>query len=419
MIQYYMMVMRSLYSHLFQEVEYKHMGKFFKSLMDVQSARKIFLDAAQPVKSIEILPVETADHRILADDIVSEMDVPHYSRSAMDGYAVKADDIIGASPSSPVMLKLTYGDITSNTCSIVHTGSPIPRGADAVVMLEDSRVIKATIEITTQVHPGKNVGEIGEDVAAGEMVFKAGHQLRPADLAVLGSMGIRDIEVFHKPLIAIIPTGEEVVPRGIPLESGQVWETNSLMTASYVSRTGGIPRINDIVSDDPQLICKAIHANSDANMLIICGGTSVGKRDHVAAVIKEMGELPVHGIAISPGKPTALGIVNKKPILCMPGYPVAGYIALLAFGKDMIRKIGHIPLTQEKILKLPLYRKITSRQGYETYVRVRIKDDTTVEPVMTSGAGILSSVAKADGYVIVPPNIEGYGAGTMVDVILF
>ena len=394
------------------------MNKLFRSLMDAQSARKIFLDAAKPIESIESLPVEIADNRILADDVVSETDVPHYSRSAMDGYAVKADDTIGASPSSPVMLILTDSDIIPNTCSSAHTGSPIPAGADAVVMVEDSRIISATVEITAQVHPGKNVGEIGEDVAAGETILKAGHRLRPGDLAVLGSMGIRDIEVFHKPLIAIIPTGEEVVPRGIPLEPGQVWETNSLMTASYVTRIGGIPRINDIVTDDPQLICKAIQANSDANMLIICGGTSVGKRDHVPAVIKKIGELPVHGIAISPGKPTALGIVNKKPILCMPGYPVAGFIALLAFGKDMIRKIGHIPLTQENILKLPLSEKITSRQGYETYVRVRIKDNSIVEPVMTSGAGILSSVAKADGYVVVPPNIEGYEMGTRVDVVI-
>ncbi|MCD4844098.1 MAG: molybdopterin molybdotransferase MoeA [Methanosarcinales archaeon] len=394
------------------------MNKLFRSLMDAQSARKIFLDAAKPIESIESLPIELADNRVLADDVVSETDVPHYSRSAMDGYAVKADDTMSASPSSPVMLMLTDGDIIPNTCSSVHTGSPIPRGADAVVMVEDSRIINATVEITTQVHPGKNVGEIGEDVAAGETILKAGHRLRPGDLAVLASMGIRDIEVFHKPLIAIIPTGEEVVPRGIPLEPGQVWETNSLMTASYVTRIGGIPRINDIVTDDPKLICEAIQANSDANMLIICGGTSVGKRDHVPAVIKEIGELPVHGIAISPGKPTALGIVNKKPILCMPGYPVAGFIALLAFGKDMIKKIGHIPLTQENILKLPLSEKITSRQGYETYVRVRIKDNSIVEPVMTSGAGILSSVAKADGYVVVPPNIEGYEVGTLVDVVI-
>ena len=394
------------------------MDKLFRSLMDAQSARKIFLDAAKPIESIESLPIELADNRVLADDVVSETDVPHYSRSAMDGYAVKADDTLGASPSSPVMLMLTDGDISPNTCSSVHTGSPIPHGADAVVMVEDSRIINTTIEITSQVHPGKNVGEIGEDVAAGETILKAGHRLRPGDLAVLASMGIRDIEVFHKPLIAIIPTGEEVVPRGIPLEPGQVWETNSLMTASYVIRIGGIPRINDIVTDDPKLICEAIQANSDANMLIICGGTSVGKRDHVPAVIKEIGELPVHGIAISPGKPTALGIVNKKPILCMPGYPVAGFIALLAFGKDMIKKIGHIPLTQENILKLPLSEKITSRQGYETYVRVRIKDNSIVEPVMTSGAGILSSVAKADGYVVVPPNIEGYEVGTLVDVVI-
>jgi len=393
------------------------MDKLFKSRVDVNTARQVFLDIVQPLKGIESIPVEVADNRILASEVCSEQNVPHYKRSAMDGFAVRAEDTLSASPVSPIILKLTE-EVIQNTCKRVHTGSAMPAGADAVVMLEDSRLMNGAVEITAQVHPNKHVGEIGEDVMAGEMLFEPGHQLRPGDLAVLGSIGIRDIEVYHRPLIAIIPTGEEVMPRGTVLNPGEIWETNSLMTASYVRKFGAVPRISDIVIDNYELLRQAILAGLDADMLIISGGTSVGERDLVPSVIAEIGELLVHGVAISPGKPTALGIVNQKPVLCMPGYPVAGLVALLVFGKDAIQKLGHIPKIPEIIKRLPLKDKITSRQGYQTYVRVRIADNM-VEPLMTSGAGILSSVAKADGYVVVPPNIEGYGAGTEVDIISF
>lgn len=394
------------------------MDRLFKSRVDMHTAREVFLEVVQPLYGTESVPIEAADNRVLAADVVSEQNVPHYRRSAMDGFAVRAEDTLGASLASPVLLRLSAGDVIPSTCRKVHTGSALPGGADAVVMLEDSRLMNSAVEITAQVHPYKHVSEIGEDVEAGEKLFESGHQLRPFDLAVLGSIGITDVEVFHRPLIAIIPTGEEVVPRGTLLKPGEIWETNSLMTASYVRKLGAVPRISHIVTDDYDLLRQAILAHTDADMLIISGGTSVGERDLVPSVIEDIGEVLVHGIAISPGKPTALGIVGQKPVLCMPGYPVAGLIALLAFGKDVIQKLGHIPRKPETVIRLPLKAKIASRQGYHTYVRVRITDNE-VEPLMTSGAGILSSVARADGYIVVPPNIEGYGAGTNVDVHVF
>ncbi|MCL7412729.1 MAG: molybdopterin molybdotransferase MoeA [ANME-2 cluster archaeon] len=394
------------------------MGRLFRSRMDVDMAKKLFFGAIKPIKRKESVPLETANGRVLSSDIEAEHNVPHYRRAAMDGYALKADDTLGATPSSPVVLSLSDGDVEPGTCRRVHTGSAIPGGADAVVMLEDTRILGRMVEIMSQLYPGKHVGDIGEDVAAGELLLPSGHQLRPADLAVLASAGISDVEIYHKPLVAIIPTGEEVVPRGKPLEPGQVWETNSLMTACYVRQYGGFPRMDDIVTDDPKLIRQALQDNSDADMIVISGGTSVGERDHVPAAVEALGEVLVHGVAISPGKPTALGVVMGRPVLCMPGYPVAGLVALLVFGIPAVQKLGHIPFRPETIVRLPLKEKITSRQGYQTYVRVRIRD-RGVEPVMSSGAGILSSVARADGYVVVPSNIEGYGAGTRVEVILF
>lgn len=394
------------------------MSKLFNSYMDLNDAKSLFFSCVQPINRIESVPVEGADGRIIAAVVVSEMNVPHYRRAAMDGFAVRAEDTISASPTSPVILELTGGDVATGTCRRVHTGSVMPEDSDAVIMLEDSRSLVGSVEITAQAHPGKHVGIIGEDVAQGEIIFKKGHLLRPADLAVLASIGMMDVEVYHKPLIAIIPTGEEVLPRGSRINPGQVWETNSLMTAAYVKRMGGNPRVSNIITDDVELIHQALSANSDADMLIICGGTSVGERDQVPAAIKDMGELLVHGVAISPGKPVALGTVKGKPVICMPGYPVAGLVALLVFGKTAIQKLGHIPLRPETIVKLPLREKITSRPGFTTYVRVRMRGGR-VEPVMTSGAGILSSVALADGYVVVPHNIEGFSAGTEVEVIFF
>jgi molybdopterin molybdotransferase len=394
------------------------MDRLFRSIVDLNTARNTFFDKIQPIKRIESIPIENAQNRVLASEVIAECDVPHYRRAAMDGYAVKAADTIGASTSSPVVFTLTEKDISPVNCKRVHTGSAMPPGADAVVMLEDTRSMNTVVEVMAQVHPEKHVGGIGEDVAAGERLFSAGHQLRPWDLAVLVSTGIVDVEVFHRPLVTIIPTGEEVVERGTPLEPGQVWETNSLMTASFVRKIGGIPRISRIVTDDLQLIKRSILTGSDADMIIISGGTSVGERDYVPAAIETLGELLVHGVAISPGKPTALGVVKNKPVLCMPGYPVAGLIALLVFGKEAIRILGHFPKKMPELLRLPLKEKITSRQGYHTFVRVQIKQGE-VEPLMASGAGILSSVARADGYVVVPPNVEGYSAGTVVDVFLF
>lgn len=394
------------------------MGSLFRSRMDVDTAKKLFFEAISPIERKECVPLEAANGRVLSSDIEAEKNVPHYRRAAMDGYALKADDTLGATLTSPVILTLNDGDVEQGTCHRVHTGSAIPGGADAVVMLEDTRVTGMRVEIMSQVHPGKHVGDIGEDVTAGELLLPSGHLLRPGDLAVLASTGISDVEIYQRPLVAIIPTGEEVVPRGEPLGFGQVWETNSLMTACYVRQSGGSPRMNDIVTDDPELIQQALQDNSDADMIVVSGGTSVGERDHVPAAVEALGEVLAHGVAISPGKPTALGVVNAKPVLCMPGYPVAGLVALLVFGIPALQKLGHIPSGPETVVHLPLKEKITSRQGYQTYVRVRIKNGS-VEPVMSSGAGILSSVARADGYVVVPSNIEGYGAGTLVEVILF
>ena len=389
----------------------------FKERMNANEAKELFLRAFPPVQDTETLQIGDCDGRIIAEDITANTDVPHYRRAAMDGFAVRASDTLGAGTGSPVVLKLGQA-VDKGMCMTVHTGSPVPEGADAVVMMEDTVLHGDSVEIFAQLHPLKNIGETGEDIRKGETVLREGHRLRPCDIAVLASLGIKNIKVFRKPLVAIIPTGEELVSREKPeIKEGEVYETNGLMASLYIGRWGGVPRLFDIVTDSPEKIKEAIMSALDADMIIVSGGTSVGRRDYVTALVGSLGNLLVHGVGISPGKPTALGIINGKPVVCMPGYPVAGIVALYFFARAALRKLAHMPGEPDRTVRAVLSGKIASRIGYKTFARVRIESGKAI-PLATSGAGILSSVSKADGFVIIPPNVEGYNKGEEVEVVL-
>jgi molybdopterin molybdotransferase len=389
----------------------------FKKRINADEARELFLNSFPPLSDIEVLPIVDGDGRIIAENITANIDVPHYRRAAMDGFAVIASETLGACASSPVMLRLA-NIIEKGTCVRVHTGSLMPEGADAVVMIEDTQFCGEMVQILAQSHPFKNVGAIGEDITKGELIQEHGHRLRPCDIAVLASQGIGTLKVFRKPVVVIIPTGEELVQREKrDLKPGEVYETNGLMASLYIKKWGCEVRSLKIVTDSPDLIKEAILSNLDADMVITSGGTSVGKRDYVPAVVDSIGKLLVHGVGISPGKPTALGIVKGKPVVCMPGYPVAGIIALFFFARSAVRKLGNIPDEPDHIIRAVLSEKIYGRTGYKTFARVKLENGKAIH-LATSGAGILSSVSKADGFVILPENIEGFNAGEEVEVVL-
>ncbi len=404
----------------------------FRKIANADEAKEFFLRAIRPVDEKEILPIANCEGRITAEDVNADADVPHYRRASMDGFAVRSSDTMGAGVNSPVILRLAPS-VENGTCARVHTGSPVPESSDAVVMLEDTVVHDDTVEVFSQIHPFKNVGEIGEDISKGELIISEGQVLRPCDIAVLASLGIENLNVFRRPMVAIIPTGEELVPRGKrkPVE-GEVYETNGLMASLYIKKWGGIPKLFEIVTDDPEKIKKAIQSASNADMIIISGGTSVGRRDYVPAVVESLGALFTHGIGISPGKPTALGFVNMKPVICMPGYPVAGMVALYYFARPAFRKLAHIPDEPDRVVRAVLSEKIPGRTGYKTFARVKLEKGTRYQitpyfdseiiqqaiPLATSGAGILSSVSKADGFVIIPENVEGKSKGEDVDVVI-
>ena len=394
-------------------------SRIFKERSSVNEAREEFLGAVSPLERTDIVAINEGVGRVLATSILAPRNVPHYRRSAMDGYAVRSTDILGASPTNPVML-LIQDEVNEGICCRMNTGAYVPDAADAVLMEEDTICIGDMIEVRAQVHPGKNIGDIGEDVRQNEIIFYKGHLLRPCDIAVLASLGIREIKVYSRPLVAIIPTGNDLIPLEISREvppPGKTLDINSLMIGLYASQWGALPRYCAIVPEDRERIRQAISENMDADFIVISGGTSVGEKDYVPDVVASMGRKLVHGVGLSPGKPTALGIIGDVPVLCMPGYPAAGLVALFAFGKPAIRKRGNIPQIPDIIVKARLTGKINSREGYVSYARVILEGDTA-RPLMTAGAGILSSIAKSNGFVIIPENVEGYEEGNEVDVVL-
>jgi molybdopterin molybdotransferase len=381
----------------------------FKRFCTAAAAKEMLLDHCLPLQRTKSLPSVQAAGRILSQNIVSYVSLPGFDRAAMDGFAVRSADTLGARPHAPVFLDRFLP---------MRTGMPVPGEYDAVVMQEDTNLRGSTLEITAQLHAYKNVSRIGEDIGQGETVFSEGHALRPPDVALLSALGIDQVEVYKKPKVVIIPTGGELLPIGSrPLCAGEAYEINGLMARLYAEKWGAIAEKKEIVPDDEELIREAILANSKSDMIIIIGGTSVGEKDYAPKVLAEIGELLVHGVRLQPGKPTAFGTVAKRPVVCLPGYPVAALSDLYLFVRPALQKMGHRSDVQPKVFAR-LARKIASRPGYLSLVRVALKDGQA-EPIMISGAGILSSVARADGFVVVSEEKEGLEAGETVEVVLF
>jgi len=389
----------------------------FKDRTPVTAARETLLDAVSPHKRTERVPLRDADERVVAGEITAERAVPHYRRAAMDGFAVRAEDTFGASQRSPASLRVGE-TVTTETAARVHTGSELPEGADAVVMVEETEVTGDSVTVFDAVAGGENVAPVGEDVAEGQTLYEDGHRLRPSDLGLLKSVGNDTVEVYERPSVSVIPTGEELV-QDDP-EPGEVIETNGQTVAQYVERWGGDATYRDIVTDDVDALRAAISDDLDHDVVVTTGGSSVGERDLLPEVVDGIGEVLVHGVALKPGHPVALGVVEETPILMLPGYPVACIVNAVQFLRPALRRAGHLPPTDPPTTEAELTRKIASEPGTRTYARVELHDGdgdgTTATPTRASGSGVLSSVALADGWVVVPESVEGYDAGDTVTV---
>jgi molybdopterin molybdotransferase len=389
----------------------------FKERTRVAAARETVLEAVTPHERTDRVPLGRADGRTVAETLTAPNPVPGYERAAMDGYAVRAQDTFGASDRSPSVLREGTDEVVPGEAVRVHTGSELPAGADAVVMIEQTEVVGDEIEVFDGVAEGENVGPVGEDVAEGETLYEPGHRLRPSDLGLLKSVGIGEVEVYDYPTVGVIPTGEELV-QSDP-DPGEVIETNGLTVSKLVSRWGGVPTYRDVVTDDPDALRAAIQRDLTKDVVVLTGGSSVGARDYTPEVVDELGEVLVHGVALKPGHPVALGVVEETPVLMLPGYPVACIINAVQFLRPVLKQVGHMPAADHPTVEATLTRKVTSDPGTRTFVRVRVETndgERRATPTRASGSGVLSSVALADGWVVVPEEREGIAEGETVAV---
>ena len=371
----------------------------------------------------ETVGLDGATGRVAASDIVAERDVPHYDRAAMDGYAVHAADTHGSTDASPARLDAVERDesVDEGEAAYVHTGSAVPDGADAVVRVEDTEEVGGGIEVSAATSKGNNVAYAGEDVEEGEMVVEEGVRLRPSTVAVLRSVGVEELGVRRKPRVTVVPTGDEIVSSDP--EPGEVVGTNGPMVADYVRRWGGEATVTDTVPDDEDALRDALRdAASEADFVATTGGSSVGERDLLPEVVEDLGGMRVHGVAVKPGHPVGFGVVGETPVVTLPGYPVSCVVNSFEFVRRGVHALLGVDDAPEPTARCRLDGKVASEAGTRTYTRVEIDDggdERVARPVRTKGAGVLSSVTRADGFVVAPEETEGYASGDTVDVRLW
>jgi len=334
----------------------------------------------------------------------------------MDGYAVRARDTFGASDTTPVRL-------TGQSALPVDTGDPLPKGADAVIMIEHvERVSHSEIEIRSAAFPWQHVRKVGEDIVAGELLLPQQHVLRPADVGSLLAAGTLTVSVFARPQVFIQPTGSEIIPAGRAAEAlpGQIVEFNGAILAGMVEQCGGIPILCNVVTDEYDSIKEALRegVESSADVVLINAGSSAGSEDYTAAVIAELGEVLTHGVAMMPGKPVILGVVGGKPVVGIPGYPVSAIMAFEQFVRPLLYSLQGRQCPVFPTVSAVLGRKLPSKLGLEEFVRVILGrvDDRLVAMPIQRGAGIITSLTRADGILQVPQELEGVDEGSVVEV---
>ncbi|MFT4946674.1 MAG: molybdopterin molybdotransferase [Natronomonas sp.] len=394
-----------------------HSHSPFKERSSFSDARQSLREQIEDHGRIETVTLGSAVGRTVAESITADRNVPHYPRAAMDGYAVRAEDTFGASDRSPQILRAADDEVGPREASQVHTGSKLPEGADSVVMIEQIEEAGEEIEIFDGVSKGENVGPVGEDVAAGEQLYDPGHRLRPSDVGLLKSVGNADVAVFERPRVAVIPTGEELV-QSDP-EPGEIIETNGLTVSELAESWGSETTYHDVVTDDKAKLKAAIGDALDHDVIATTGGSSVGKRDLLPEVVSELGEVHVHGVGIKPGHPFAFGTVEGTPLLMLPGYPVSCLINAVQFLRPAVKWAGGMTLETPPEVEAELAEKVYSEPGLRTFARVQLDEsgeNRIAKTVRASGAGVLSSVALSDGWVVVPEQREGLAEGETVAV---
>jgi molybdopterin molybdotransferase len=398
-----------------------------RSTIPMTEALALVTQAAQPIARTERVSLWQANGRVVAETILAAADVPPFDRAAMDGYAVIAEDTFGTGRAEPKVLRsietvytgqMPTRAIVSGECMEIATGAPMPDGANAVVMVEETeKEPGGNVRIMSPVHPRQNVGRRGSDLSTGDLVLEPGDVINASRVGALAAAGRGDVEVYARPSVAILSTGDEIVEPGRPLGPAQIYDVNRHTLSAVIAAHGGDPIVLPTAPDTLPELNAAVERAATAEIIVFSGGSSVGEKDLILDVVRSAGELVFHGIAVKPGKPTILGRVRGRPVLGMPGNPTSclsnAYLLLI----PLLRRTARLPEYEPRIVRVPLARRIVSTTGRYQFYTVTIEDGAAVPAFKASGD--ITSMSRADGYIEIPAQTDIVEAGESVEVKLF
>ena len=395
----------------------------FRRLLTFEQAMQLVQERVKPKPlGIERVSLLTAGGRVLAEKVKSKIDIPPFDRATVDGYVVRAEDTFGADENNPVTLNIcgtvSIGELPKvkinrrETAEIV-TGAPIPKGADAVVMVEHSETKGDSVRVFSAVAKNANTMKAGADIKNGEMVLKSGTLLGSREIGVLAALGIAEAVVYTIPCVAVFSTGPEVTEPGKALVSGKIYDINAYTLSTAVRECGGKPLYLGVFPDDIEELQKALkQALKSANMVVTSGGVSVGPKDVIPKALASLGKLGIilSGIAIKPGKPTTIGLIGEKPVFLLPGHPTSALLVFHLLVRPVIQLMSGTKETTDTKVKAWARARMFSAKGRKTFVMVTLKkgksDKLLAEPVFTGDSGAITTLAKADGFVVVPENVQ-------------
>jgi molybdopterin molybdotransferase len=400
--------------------------KPIKETIPLEEARQLIADACTPIERTERVVLVSANGRVAAADVASTRDVPPFSRAGMDGYAVRAEDTFGASRYEPktlqVIEKVYTGQVPSRTIEAgtaveIATGAPMPAGADAVVMVEETEKAGDAVRVLTPVYPRQNVGRQGADIVVGQTVIARGDVLNPSRIGALAALGVSEVDVFAKPTVAILSTGNEIADPGVELKPGQIYDINKFTLSTIIAEHGGVPMPFATAQDTIEALERAIDAVASCDVLVFSGGSSVGERDLILDVIGRKGDIVFHGIAVKPGKPTVFGTIKGTPMFGMPGYPTSCLSNAYMLLVPALRAMARLKPRHLATVALPLGQRIVSTTGRHQFYTVRIVDGQAMPAFKASGD--ITSMSQADGYIEIPAQTDIVEKGEVVEVKLF
>lgn len=400
--------------------------KTFRLLVSLEEALQKVYSKISQVERVEEANLDDAVGRVSAENVKAPFDVPAFDRSAMDGYCVRAEDVYGASQFKPVRLRIIDSigvdeaprkPVGVKECIQVATGSIIPEGGNAVVMYEHTEREGDEVLVYRPVYPWENVSKRGSDIPAGKEIIKNGDYLDASKIGVLAALGISRVKIYEKPTILIIPTGSELARVGENRSATQIYDINSHTLAAVIRENGGIPILHDIVPDDEEKIEKALEKGSEKDLIVITGGSSVGTKDVIYDLLSRRGEVLFHGVQVKPGKPTVGAVFRGKVVLAMPGHPTSCLSNAYLFLRPVLRRIARLPETSLRTVKARLSKRVVSTLGRRFFLTVRLRNGEA-EPVFKESSAI-TSMAEADGYIVIPENADTVEKGDWVEVYLF